>query len=178
MLYMNALHLNHIQELLTDMRHGYMMDGEDAPTKEEVRVRVAKLIKICDEIGWDDLSRQARKFIDRSLNGTLNATMDALSEDLIEAFKYKLSCASTIVIEGGDLSIYSDPAKVFCGGPLNSLLSISEEEFALAGKAYAVGLSTASVMHAMRSVESSLQCLCQSLGVIFPGGIEQQDWKV
>ena len=48
----------------------------------------------------------------------------------------------------------------------------------LAGKALSVGLSTAAVSHAMRSVEASLYALCAHLGIVFSGGVNLQDWLV
>jgi hypothetical protein len=102
--------------------------------------------------------------------------MMTLTEDLRDAFREKAQASYIVIIEERDGPLYVNTSTHLCGGRLHNELTTSEEEFNLAGKALSVGLSTAAVAHAMRSVEASLHAICKYLVISFPGGIDLQDW--
>jgi phage-related baseplate assembly protein len=124
------------------------------------------------------LANQSRRLLQRSQDPEQNAAvLDALAEDLREAFQQKTRGLTLTVVDGKDRAISDNATLYFCGAALHLDLAVAEDEFNLAGRALAFGLSTASVSHAMRSVEASLHTLCRTLGITFPGTVELQDWK-
>lgn len=156
--------------------YGETPGDENAATVEEARETLQRLIKVCDGAGWKDLGRQAKRLLERAEDKNHGAEMQALSDDLTRAFEQKTIDTHILIIEEKDTDIFKNAVECLCG-KVHDDLSISQEELNLSGKALAVGLSTAAVSHAMRSVEASLHVVCTALGIDFSGGNELQDWK-
>jgi hypothetical protein len=162
---------------LVELHLGFGMGGKDAPSPQEIEQTLSKVIVFCGRLKWIDLKRQAERLLSRTIEGQSGEVMEALCIDLRKAFEQKLEGLHALLIDQGDADLFVDAVKSLCGGPLDSALAISEGELNSAGQALAVGLPTAAVSHAMRSVEASLHALCGSLAITFPGTIELQDWK-
>ena len=72
----------------------------------------------------------------------------ALKHDLQSKFSSKCESVKILIIEESEAAMFNDATSHFCRGPLHADLAVSSEESDLAGRALAVGLSTASVSHA------------------------------
>jgi hypothetical protein len=161
---------------LTELQYGFGLGGEDAPDSNEVHRTLGLLKRFCAAVGWKELGRQTDRLFAKFAQNARGNAMEALAMDLRDAFSQKVRDVYLVVVEEKDSDLLKDAASCLCGS-LHTDMAISEEEFNFAGRALAVGLGTACVSHAMRSVESSLHVLCKVLGVTFPGTVELQDWK-
>lgn len=163
---------------LYDLHAGYSIGGKETPSEEEATGELQFLENLCGRIGWNDLRDQIKRVRRRLQAGEQDAAMQTRFEEIREAFEEKTASLHAVIIEEKDARSFADPVLEFCKTKLHPDLSISEEEFTLAGRALALGLSTAAVSHAMRSVEASLHILASQLGIVFPAPIQLQDWKV
>jgi len=154
------------------------MDGDSGVTLQEARETLGNAITLCQLLGWVDLEAQASRILRKAEAGERGDAMKALADDFNEAFTAKASLLQIMIPDDRDSDLIRGGSKSLCGGRLHGDLAISEEELNLAGKAFAFGLSTASVVHAMRSVEASLHMLAKQLNVSFPTPIGLQDWAV
>lgn len=161
---------------LQELALGFDMTGEYAADNDEARATITDAINLCKRIGWTDLANQASRLLKRALAGERGEVMKALADDLLAGFAEKVQGLHIAIVEERDAELFANAAK-HLGGSLAGTLSVSEEELNLAGRALALGLSTAAVSHAMRSVEASLHVLANEMGVTFPGAsVELQDW--
>lgn len=175
MIWTVAAKLVSIWPRLQELAWGFDMSGEHAVTPEEARGTLGLVIELCGDVGWLDLAMQATRLLHRAEEGQRGEPMMILAEDLRHAFENKLGNTYIVIVEQRDTELWKDTAKHLCGS-LHPNLSISEAELNLAGKALSTGLGTASVLHAMRSVEASLHVICRVLGITFPGTVELTDW--
>lgn len=174
---MSAGDMASIHPELEELEWGFLMGGDDEPKREEIGYRLTKGIRVCGRLGWNDLAAQIRRFVVKFDEGKRGAQMEALAQDIKEAFVDKISALRIAVID--DTALFDNASRVLCGGPLKPALSVSEEELNLGGRALSCGLSTAAVAHAMRSIESSLHATANYMGASFPGSLsELQDWIV
>jgi hypothetical protein len=156
---------------------GFDLCGDpEAATVPETRYALGKALALCRRAQWTDLSSQASRILARAEQGEHGQTMSTLVEDFRAGLDERLRSLQLLAIEDGDSAIFTNAAEHLCGGKLHGDLAISEEELNLGGKALSVGLSTAAVAHAMRSVEAGLHAFCRALGITFPGTVELQDW--
>jgi hypothetical protein len=147
------------------------------PDKQELSEILEVIVRFCKLVGWTDMGNQAHRLLEKANgSGGDDSALRVLAEDLAIGIGEKLEALPVNIVAEQDYAIFKNAAQNLCGEPLHADLAISEEEFNLAGRALAVGLSTASVAHAMRSVEASLHVLASSLGLSFPGSIKLQDW--
>ena len=72
------------------------------------------------------------------------------------------------MLSDSESSLCSNATEHICKCQLHPDLSVCEEELNLAGRALAVGLSTAAIVHAMRSVEAGLPVICVILKISLP----------
>jgi HEPN domain-containing protein len=177
-----ASRIANISTKLLDLQIGFPMRDDFSVTQSEITETIELLTEFCADAQWPDLANQARRLLGHyaaELHREHPEAMSALAGDLHSAFTEKARRVKLVIIAEQDTGCYLNAVMKFCGtDALHPDLAISEEELNLAGRAYAVGLTTASVMHAMRAVEASLHALCKRLSVTYPGGVEQQDWKV
>lgn len=168
----------HLHPVLQDLSLGFFLSGEDAATPQETAAKISSVNKLCHRLGWLDIERQGERLIQNAKAPESNRdVMEALVDDFREAVISKLSSLRIAIIEDRDKAIYIDATKELCGTTLDASLSAPQEELNYAGKALALGLSTASVYHSMRGVESSLHRLCGRLGIAFPGSaVDLQNW--
>lgn len=150
----------------------------ETPPYEEIHGALGHVMRFCNSLGWKDLSRQSVRIVARFAANEPPAILNALIDDLRQGFESKIHDVRVLVVEDRNSEILANATGFLCGTSLHPDLVVSEEEFNLAGRALALEMSTASVSHAMRSAEASLHVLCRVLGIVFPGGIELQDWKV
>jgi hypothetical protein len=176
MLTLLAVELVAIWPSLQELHLGFEPGVKNPPDKEELDSTLGKLIRFSESVGWKDLANQATRLRRRAEAGESGEPMVALARDLQEAFTDKSCDIHLVVIGETETELYKNATAHLCGAELHGDLSISAEELNLAGKALACGLSTASVSHAMRSIEASLHVSARVLGISFPGGIELQDW--
>jgi hypothetical protein len=162
---------------LTELHLGFAMGGEDSPIASEAQDTLGRTIRLCNLVGWKDIAKQAQRILDRAKEGESGPRMEALAEDLQHAFEQKLNGLHAVLVEERDAALFVDAAKALCGD-LHVDLAVSAEELNLAGRAFALGLSTAAVSHAMRSVEASLYVLARKLAISFPAPVQLQDWAV
>jgi hypothetical protein len=161
---------------LNELQMGFEMGGEDAPDNNEIHETLGHLYRFANSIGWRDLAKQTDRLMKRCAAGERGAPMEALARDLQQAFEEKTHDIKLVLVPEEDSILLEDATTHLCGTSLVSELAISEEELNLSGRSLALGLSTASVSHAMRSVEASLYVVARTLGITFPGGVELQDW--
>jgi hypothetical protein len=177
MIIMSADDMASVYPDIEELEWGFSFGGDSEPTREEITRRLTKGIRVCGRLGWDDLASQVRRFVVRSDNGERGPKMEALAQDIKEAFADKISRLRVGVIQ--DIALFDNASVVLCSGPLKPDLAVSEEELNLGGRALSCGLSTAAVSHAMRSIESALHATANYMGVSFPGSlVELQDWLV
>jgi hypothetical protein len=178
MVIMSAAEISSIWPVLQDLGLGFDMKGEDAVTLEEAREKLGRTIELCRKLGWQDLASQAKRLMERAEEGQRGEIMMALVEDLRVAFQDKSYDLQVVAVEERDSGLFRSAATILAGEQILDKFPISAEELNLAGRALALGLSTAAVSHAMRSVEASLHGLAKVLGVSFPAPVELQDWAV
>ena len=166
---------------LQELWLGLDMDGEERTTPEEAKNTLGELAKLCREVKWPDLGNQTARLLSaykqrEQPDGLTDDAIKALTEDLDEALQEKMNGLCVLLLEESDTPLFKDATGSLCGGTLHQSLSISEEELNLAGRALAVGLSTAAVSHSMRSVEAALHVLAKAVPITFAGPVELQDW--
>lgn len=151
-------------------------EKENPATPEESRETLDQVISLCGRLAWADLEGQAKRLLSRANAGQSGEPMAALAQDLRDGFHDKLMETRIVVIDQRDHGLFSDAVRHLGLNNIVDKLASSAEELNLAGRALAVGLSTASVSHAMRAVEASLHVLAHDLKLSFPAPIELQQW--
>jgi len=163
---------------LQELHLGFSLGGDHIPSNSEVHQTLGELKRFSQSVGWKDLANQTTRLAMKAASGERGEVMEALARDLQDAFAEKTRDITIAIVMERDFALLSNATAHLCGGSLHADMAICEEEFNLAGKAIALGLSTAAVSHAMRGVEAGLQSLATSLGVTFPAPINLQDWLV
>jgi len=154
------------------------MTGHSAVELEEARTKLGRVAKLCHDFGWSSLGDQASRLLKRAEDGERGPVMSALADDLRLGIEDGLGRLRLVALDERDHPYFENATLKLCRSALRPEFSSSEEELNLAGKALALGLSTASVSHAMRSVEASLHVLARLLGIGFGTPVELQDWAV
>lgn len=181
---LEAIILAKIPERLNEVmiQFRFPIDDDDKPPSNHIPDLLKVISQTCKQTGWLDLQRQTDRFrvkaldTETPLHGEAIAT---LAEDLNDAFMEKLRRVIIYVVPEADTEIFQSASSALLGGiTLSSALSQCESEFNLAGKCLALQVSTASVVHSMRAVESSLHVLCNILNIAFSAPVELQHWKV
>jgi hypothetical protein len=144
----------------------------------EAKQNIQHASRFCERVGWSDLQAQAQRLLSRVRDKESAEVIQALTLDFMNGFNRRLDSAELLMLNDIETDLFTDATKCLCKFPLHEGLAVCEEEFNLAGKSLAVGLSTAAIFHAMRSVEASLHVMCRTLNISFPGGIQIQDWIV
>jgi hypothetical protein len=148
------------------------------PAQQEIESSVTTAVTLCRKIGWGDVANQGQRFLAKTKDPTVDPKeLRALADDFSEAVQEKFGALRLVAVEDRDLGLFTNAAAELCGGPLHQDLAISEEEFDLAGRALALGMSTASVSHAMRSAEASLHVVGSVLGISFTVPLVLVEWS-
>jgi hypothetical protein len=144
---------------------------------EETHRVLQRVSGVCRKVGWVDIARQGERLLAKSKDPELDAKeLKALTDDFGSAVQEKLVRLVVVAIEDRDTALFASASGELCGGALHQNIAISEEELDLAGRALALGLSTAAVSHAMRSIEASLHLIGKVLAIPFSVPVDLMEW--
>jgi hypothetical protein len=155
--------------------HGYLAESKEGDTltvNKDLQEEADEIVELLTEMRLPVSLAQAKR-MRGSLTGSKTSIVAhrQLIADLAERIKDELALKSLFLLTEQESTIFIQIDPLF-GQEVTTAFPSSAYDITECGKCYALGRSTASVMHAMRSLEPAFTAMGKELGIV----LKRDNW--